>query len=92
MPARTIHDTISDTTGRRERVEVDSDKRRSIQYSNGVELIVEKTGDGVPGVMKEVREITRVKTPHKMFVGGFGPGKWKSQEVNSKATKEGTNG
>ena len=94
MVARNVHDTISDKDGTRLRVYKEKD-RTYIPYSNGAEVVVEKTGDGTRAadgrmVMKEVRTVVSAKGPRTYFTGaGIGPGKWAEiRAANERAYRE----
>jgi hypothetical protein len=71
--ARNIHDTVRDTDATRLKAHLDGPRndagaKKVIEYSDGTEITVERSGggatfsDGRPA-LKEVRTITRTKTP-----------------------------
>lgn len=65
---RIVYDTISGTTG--ERLSVHKDEKSGetiVPYSNGAEVTWQRTAVGDDGRLKEIRTVTKVKTPHKMF-------------------------
>lgn len=76
MPARTLHDTITDKTGTRIKVEGKKNDELSYQYSNGAEVIMKVSGEGVPGVMNPMKEAVRVYAPKGKTYSGFGDTKY----------------
>jgi hypothetical protein len=66
VPVNRVRDTISETEGNRLTVHKDKDTTY-FDYSNGAEVIVEKTQDGTPGKLREVRTITKTRGPRKYF-------------------------
>lgn len=63
MPARTLHDTITDKTGTRIKVEGKKNDELSYQYSNGAEVVMKVSDPGIPGIMNPVKEAVRVYAP-----------------------------
>jgi hypothetical protein len=66
MPDRRIFDSITETKGVRLPVHKEGD-RTTYEYSNGAEVIVEKTAEGDGQRLKEVRTITRARGPRRYF-------------------------
>jgi hypothetical protein len=66
MPVSRVHDTISDTNGDRLTVHKQGDKTY-YDYSNGAEVVAEKTEEGTPGKLREVRTISRTKGPRRYW-------------------------
>ena len=65
---RVVYDTISETKG--ERLSVHKDEKRGetiVPYSNGAEVTWQRTAVGDDGRLKEIRTVTKITTPHKMF-------------------------
>ena len=87
MVARNITDTVRDKHATRLKAHLDGPRnkagdRKVIEYSDGTEITTEKTGDGARRAdgrlyMKEVRTITRTKTPPGATVSiGYAPGQY----------------
>lgn len=89
MPDKQIIDTVTQTQGKRMRVHKEGGTTY-IPYSNGVELTVEKTDVGDGQRLKEVRTVTKVKTPRTYYVGGFGPGRWAEIRAEREARRAGS--
>jgi hypothetical protein len=76
MPSRIVFDTVAGTAGERQRAYREGDSTH-LEYSNGVELTVEKTGDGgQDGMLKEVRTVTRTKTRRTYGITQYAPGQY----------------
>ena len=66
MPVSKVHDTITDTDGKRLTVHKDGE-RTYYDYDSGAEVVTEKTDEGVPGKLREVRTITKTKGPRRYW-------------------------
>lgn len=76
MPAKVLHDTISDKTGHRVKVEGKTNDELSYQYSNGAEVVMKVSDPGVPGVMNPVKEAVRVYAPKTRMTIPYKPGQY----------------
>ncbi len=76
MPSRTLHDTISDKTGRRLRVEGKQGGELSYQYSNGAEVITAPVAPGIPGKMGPVKEVVRTYAPRSWMTMRYKEGQY----------------
>ena len=77
MPAKSVHDTVSDTTGKRLGVYDDGATTKVYEYDNGVTLTTEKVKDSPnPTKMREVRAITTTTTPRKSSSTPWKPGQY----------------
>jgi hypothetical protein len=62
VPSREVFDTLTETKGERLKAYKEGDQTH-IEYSNGVEIDMQKTsGGGQGGNLKEVRTVMRTKT------------------------------
>lgn len=62
MVAKVLSDTSNDKVGHRQKIYKEGNTT-AYTYSSGHEIVVEKAGEGIPGKLKEVREIRRISSP-----------------------------
>ena len=62
MVAKTVHDTITDKDASRLKIHKEG-TTTAYDYSDGTTVELEKSGDGIPGKMKEIREVRRITSP-----------------------------
>lgn len=75
MVAEAIHNTITDKDATRKKIYKEG-TTTAVDYSDGSTVVLEKSGEGIPGRMREVREVRRVFSPKVRVAIPWRPGQY----------------